>query len=86
MNDIDPIEELHEIRRAICKKAGGTTADYLPYYLEMDKKHVAASKAAEAAASSKPKATESKSRRLPAKPRAKAAVRKPDQRRKAVKP
>ena len=85
MKDVDPVEELHKIRRAICKKAGGTTADYLRYYLEMDKENVAASKAAEAAATGKPKAAQSKPRRQPAKPRAKAPARKPVQRRKTVK-
>ncbi len=84
MKDIDPVEELHKIRRAICKKAGGTPADYFRYYLELDKKNIAASKAAEAAASSKLKVAESKSRRQPAKPRSKATVRKAAPRRKSV--
>ena len=86
MKDVDPVEELHKIRRAICKKAGGTPADYVRYYLEMDKKNATASKAAEAAVPGKPKAASGKSRRQPAKPRTKAAVRKPLQRRKTVKP
>ena len=35
----DPIvEELRRIRWRICKKAGGTPADYVRYYYEMDKK------------------------------------------------
>jgi hypothetical protein len=38
------------------QKADGTPAAYARYYLEMDKINVAASRAAEVAASSKPKA------------------------------
>lgn len=86
MKDVDPVEELHKIRRAICKKAGGTPEDYFRYYLEMDKKIVAASKAVEAAAPSKPKPVQSKPCRKPAKPAAKLSARKPAQRRKVTAP
>ncbi len=47
MKEIDPIEELHRIRRAICKEAGGTAADYIRYYMEMSKKRLAREKAAQ---------------------------------------
>jgi hypothetical protein len=83
--DIDPVEELHRIRRQICKEAGGTTEDYFRYYLEMDREKVAARKAAEAGATpARTKAVQSKPRRKSAKPAAKVAARKPGQRRKAV--
>lgn len=82
VKDIDPVEELHKIRWEICKKAGGTPADYFRYYLEMDKK-IAADKAAEAANLREPKAVKSKPRRKPA---AKVSTRKPAQRRKAATP
>ena len=78
----DPIvEELRRIRWRICKKAGGTPADYVRYYYEMDKKIFGESTAAEAA---KPARTKAKPRRKSAKPAAKASARKPRQRRKAV--
>ncbi len=50
MKDDDPVEELHRIRRQICKKAGGTPADYVRYYLEMDREKVKAAEAAKPAA------------------------------------
>ena len=75
MKDVDPVEELHRIRRQICKKAGGTPADYVRYYLEMDREKVAAEKAAEAARSA---------RRKRGRKQAEASARKPGQRRKAV--
>lgn len=88
MKDVDPVEELHKIRWAICKKAGGTPADYARYYLEMDRERVAAeSKTAKAKAPKKPKAAQDKSQRKTTKPAAKpSAVRKSGQRRKAVAP
>ena len=86
MKDVDPIEELHRIRRQICKKAGGTPADYVRYYFEMDKKDLAASKAGEAALPKKTKAAQGKPRRKPAKPAAKTSARNPSQRRKIVSP
>lgn len=46
MKEIDPVEELHKIRRAICKEAGGTPAAYAQYYYEMSQKRLAADKAA----------------------------------------
>ena len=82
MEDVDPVEELHRIRREICKKAGGTPADYVRYYFELDKKNIAASKAAEATNPGKPDAVQTTPRRKPAKP----STRKPGQRRKAVAP
>ncbi len=45
MEEVDPVEELHEIRKAICKEAGGTPAAYARYYFEMSRKRVAAGKA-----------------------------------------
>jgi hypothetical protein len=81
----DPIvEELRRIRWRICKKAGGTPADYVRYYYEMDKKIFGESNATETAKPARTKAAPSKPRRKSAKPAAKVAVRKPRQRRKAV--
>jgi hypothetical protein len=81
----DPIvEELRRIRWRICKKAGGTPADYVRYYYEMDKKIFGGSNAAEGALPARTKAAPSKPRRKSAKPAAKASSRKPGQRRKAV--
>ena len=82
MRDVDPVEELHRIRRQICKKAGGTPADYVRYYLEMDREKVAASKAAEAAA--KPAKTKTVQTKKSTRPAVKASSRKPGRRRKAV--
>ncbi len=83
MRDVDPVEELHRIRRQICKKAGGTPADYVRYYLELDREKVAASKAAEVEAKpAKTKTVQSKHSRKSAKP----TVRKPGQRSKTVTP
>ena len=45
MKEVDPVEELHKIRQAICKEAGGTPAAYARYYFEMSQKRVAAAKA-----------------------------------------
>ncbi len=45
MKEIDPVEELHEIRRAICKEAGGTPAAYARYYYEMSQRRIAAANA-----------------------------------------
>ena len=84
MNDVDPVEELHKIRRAICKKAGGTTADYFRYYLEMDKEKASGSKDTKAVISGKPKAEQNKPRQQPAKPRAKAIDHKSRQQRKVL--
>lgn len=50
MKDDDPVEELHRIRRQICKKAGGTPADYVRYYLEMDREKVKAAETARSGA------------------------------------
>ncbi len=82
--DVDPVEELHRIRKQICKEAGGTTEDYLRYYLEMDREKVAASNAAEAAKPAQTKAVQSKPRRKSAKPAAKASSHKQGWRHKAV--
>ncbi len=79
MKVVDPVEELHRIRRQICKKAGDTPADYVRYYLEMDREKGAAEKAAEAAESARRKRGLKQT-----KPAAKASARKPGQRRKAV--
>ncbi len=81
----DPIvEELRRIRWRICKKAGGTPADYVRYYYEMDKKIFGESNATEAAKPARTKAVQSKSRRKSAKPTAKVSSRKSGQRRKTV--
>ncbi|MDR1534848.1 MAG: hypothetical protein LBU64_07100 [Planctomycetota bacterium] len=64
MKEIDPVEELHKIRGAICKEAGGTPAAYAQYYYEMSQKRLAADKAAqkvkEGPAKSKTKAVANK--------------------------
>ena len=70
MKDDDPVEELHRIRRQICKKAGGTPAAYVRYYLEMDREKVAADKAAETA----PPPTKASARKPGARRKIKAVV------------
>jgi len=45
MKEVDPVEELHKIRQAICKEAGGTPAAYARYYFEMSQKRAAAAQA-----------------------------------------
>ena len=82
--DVDPVEELHRIRKQICKEAGGTTEDYLRYYLEMDREKVAASKIAEAAKPARANTVQSKRSRKSTKPAVKASARQQRQRRKAV--
>lgn len=46
MQESDPIEELHKIRKSICLEAGGTPAAYARYYFEMSKKRIRAGAAA----------------------------------------
>lgn len=62
MKEIDPVEELHKIRRAIMKEAGGTPKAYAQYYYEMSQKRLADSKAAH------------QGKESPAKPKKRAAV------------
>jgi len=38
MEEIDPIEELHEVRRKIVAKAGGTPAALMRYLRSLEKK------------------------------------------------
>ncbi len=38
MEDTDPIEELHEVRRKIVAKAGGTPAALMRYLRSLEKK------------------------------------------------
>ncbi len=45
MNEDDPVEELHKIRQAIWKKAGGTPEAYAQYYYEIGQRRLAVSKA-----------------------------------------
>lgn len=42
--DVDPVEELHKIRRAIWKEAGGTPDAYAQYYYEISQKRIVAGK------------------------------------------
>jgi hypothetical protein len=58
MREADPVEELHNIRKAIMKEAGGTPVAYARYYFEMGRKRLAASKPVR----------QNKSRRASAKP------------------
>ncbi len=37
--DIDPVEELHEIRRKLYKKAGGTPEAYVRYLMEQQNQY-----------------------------------------------
>ncbi len=37
MNDIDPIEEIHEIRRKLMEKAGGTPEAYVRHIMKQQK-------------------------------------------------
>ncbi len=75
MKEIDPVEELHKIRQAICKEAGGTPAAYARYYFELSQERIAAKKPAPAG---------SKHLKPSVKPDAKASVRKAGKRRKTV--
>ena len=61
-DDIDPIEEIHKIRKAMYAEAGGTPAAFVRYLRTLEKKRI----------------------RQPAKPRAKAAVRKSEKRQRKV--
>ena len=70
--DIDPVEELHRIRRALYKKAGGTPEAYVRYLLEQQKQY--ADRLVDL----------SKPRRKAAKPAASNSTRKPGRRGKAV--
>ncbi len=38
MEDLDPIEELHEVRRKIVAKAGGTPAALMRYLRSLEKR------------------------------------------------
>jgi hypothetical protein len=77
--DIDPVEELHQIRQKLYKKAGGTPEAYVRYIMEQQKQY-----ADRLVDLSKPTAAQSKSRRKSTKPAAKASTRKSASRRKAV--
>lgn len=72
MKEIDPVEELHKIRRAICKEVGGTPAAYAQYYFEMSQKRLAADKAAQ------------KGKKSAMKPATKAVGHKSDKRKRKV--
>ncbi len=77
MNDTDPIEEIHEIRRKLMEKAGGTPEAYVRHIMEQQKLNPDG-----LVDLSKPTATQKKPRRKPAKPAAttKVSARKQRQR------
>ena len=72
MKEIDPVEELHKIRKAICKEVGGTAAAYAQYYYEMSQKRLIADKASQ------------KAKKSPAKSKNKAAAHKTGKRQRNV--
>lgn len=72
MKEIDPVEELHKIRKVIMKEAGGTPKAYAQYYYEMSQKRLAAGKAAQ------------KDKESPVKPKQKAATRNSGKRQRKV--
>jgi hypothetical protein len=77
--DIDPVEELHQIRQKLYKKAGGTPEAYVRYIMEQQKQY-----ADRLVDFSKPESVKNTPRRKPAKPAAKISARKSASRRKAV--
>lgn len=75
MNEDDPVRELHKIREAIWREAGGTAAAYARYYFEIGQKRHAASQAAQ------------KDKKDPEKPKTKTPARRSGKlQRKAVAP
>ncbi len=50
MKDIDPIDELHEVRRKILAEAGGTPAALMRYLRALEKKEAAKDTLAKSAA------------------------------------
>jgi len=79
MKEIDPIEELHQIRQKIYKEAGGTPESLVRYYMKLQKQY-----ADRLVDLSKPRLVQAPPRKHPAKPAAKTATRKSGKRRKAV--
>ncbi len=77
--DIDPVEELHQIRRKLYQKAGGTPEAYVRYFMEQQKQY-----ADRLVDFSKPGTVQSNPRRKPAKPAARGSARNPGRRGKAV--
>jgi hypothetical protein len=76
MKEVDPIEELHQIRRKIFKEAGGTPESLVRYYIKRQKQY-----ADRLVDLSKPGSAQNTPRKHPTKPAPKA---KPGTRRKAV--
>ncbi len=77
--DIDPVEELHRIRRKLYKKAGGTPEAYIRYFMEQQKQY-----ADRLVDFSKPETAQSKPRRKPAKAAVRGSARQLGRRAKAV--
>ncbi len=81
MNDIDLIEEIHEIRRKLMKKAGGTPEAYVRHIMEQQKLNPDG-----LVDLSKPKVVQKKLHRKPAKTAGKVPVPKIGKLRKTVAP
>ncbi len=81
MDEVDPIEEIHEIRRKLIAKAGGTLDAYVRHIMEQQKLNPDG-----LVDLSKPKVAQQKRQRKSAMPAAKISTRKTGQRRKAVAP
>lgn len=81
MKEMDPVEELHQIRQKLYKDAGGTPKAFVRYIMERQKQY-----ADRLVDLSKPGMTQNKSRKNPTKPAARVSSRKPKQRRKTVAP
>jgi hypothetical protein len=77
--DIDPVEELHEIRQKLYKKAGGTPEAYVRYLMEQQKQY--ADRLVDFSDSGTAKTA---TRRKSAKPTTRGSVRKPGRRSKVV--
>ena len=82
MKEVDPVEELHQIRQKMFKDAGGTPSAFVRYLMEKQKEY-----ADRLVDLSKPDVSENKPRQKPAKrAAAKTAPSKAKQRRKTVAP
>ncbi len=81
MDEVDPIEEIHEIRRKLMEKAGGTPESYVRNIMEQQKLNPEG-----LLDLSEPKTVRNKPCRKPTKTATKTDSRKSGQRRKAVAP
>lgn len=81
MKEVDPIEELHQIRQKLYKEAGGTPQAFVRYIMERQKQY-----ADRLVDLSKPGVVQGNPGRKSVRPNTKAPARKAGKRRKAVTP